>query len=95
MAPVNKHGGVLWGEHGKGLRSEYNREVFGAVYPLIQQATKVTFDPYNQFNPGKIATPSTQDHAVLTRVDEVSLRGQLDQVIKPEVWHSFSQCRAL
>ena len=87
-ALVHKHGGVLWGEHGKGLRSEYAPQFFGAVYPLIQQV-KAIFDPYNQFNPGKIATPSTQDHAVLTRVDEVSLRGQLDQVIKPEVWHSF------
>lgn len=88
VALVHKHGGVLWGEHGKGLRSEYAPTFFGAVYPLIQQV-KALFDPFNQFNPGKIATPATMPQARLTAVDEVAFRGQLDQQIATPVWNSF------
>lgn len=85
---VHKYGGVLWGEHGKGLRSEYAPTFFGKVYPLIQQV-KALFDPYNQFNPGKIATPATLPSAKLTAVNEVGFRGQFDQKIAAPVWNSF------
>ena len=53
---TRKYGGLLWGEHGKGVRSEYSPEFFGPLYPLVQ-AVKAAFDPRNQLNPGKIATP--------------------------------------
>src|SRR3712207_9182760 len=52
---TRKHGGLLWGEHGKGVRSEYSPEFFGPLYPLVQ-AVKAAFDPRNQLNPGKIAS---------------------------------------
>jgi Fe-S oxidoreductase len=51
-----RHGGLLWGEHGKGVRSEYSPRFFGELYPALQRV-KAAFDPHNQFNPGKIATP--------------------------------------
>ena len=85
---VHKYGGVLWGEHGKGLRSEYAPTFFGAVYPLIQQV-KALFDPHNQLNPGKIATPATLPEATLTKVDAVTFRGSLDRHIDSAVWNSF------
>jgi FAD/FMN-containing dehydrogenase len=31
--------------------------VFGELYPALQ-ALKAAFDPHNQLNPGKIATPA-------------------------------------
>ncbi|MBP6861449.1 MAG: FAD-binding oxidoreductase [Neisseriaceae bacterium] len=85
---VHKYGGVLWGEHGKGLRSGYAPKFFGALYPVLQQI-KALFDPHNQLNPGKIATPSSVPEAKLTQVDEVPFRGDLDRQIAKKVWYGF------
>ncbi len=51
-ALTQRYGGLLWGEHGKGLRSEYAPAFFGELYPALQ-ALKAAFDPLNQFNPAK------------------------------------------
>ena len=53
---THKYHGLLWGEHGKGVRSEYSPTFFGDLYPSLQRL-KGAFDPYNQLNPGKIASP--------------------------------------
>ncbi|WP_419710594.1 FAD-binding and (Fe-S)-binding domain-containing protein [Pseudomonas sp. NFX224] len=87
-ALTQKHGGLLWGEHGKGLRSQYVPDYFGELYPALQ-ALKAAFDPWNQLNPGKIATPKTLPNNRLTRVDEVTLRGELDRTIDERVWRSY------
>jgi Fe-S oxidoreductase len=87
-ALAQKHGGLLWGEHGKGLRSQYVPEYFGELYPALQ-ALKAAFDPGNQLNPGKIATPSSVPDARLTAVDEVTLRGELDRTIDERVWQHY------
>lgn len=87
-ALTQKYGGLLWGEHGKGLRSQYVPDYFGELYPALQQL-KAAFDPHNQLNPGKIATPATVADARLTRVDEVVLRGELDRTIDERVWRSY------
>lgn len=83
---TKKYGGLLWGEHGKGLRSEYAPAFFGELYPALQ-AVKAAFDPYNQLNPGKIATPAAD--LALLRVDEVPLRGEADRQIDERVWQSY------
>lgn len=85
---THKHGGLLWGEHGKGLRSQYVPDYFGELYPALQEL-KAAFDPNNQLNPGKIATPKTLPDARLTRVDEVRLRGELDRTIDERVWSHY------
>ena len=55
---VQTYGGVLWGEHGKGFRSEFGPQVFGeALWKQICRI-KAAFDPTDQFNPGKVATPA-------------------------------------
>ncbi|MEN1833710.1 FAD-binding and (Fe-S)-binding domain-containing protein [Pseudomonas lijiangensis] len=87
-ALTKRYGGLLWGEHGKGLRSQYVPEYFGELYPALQ-ALKAAFDPFNQLNPGKIATPATVPAARLTLVDEVQLRGDLDRRIDERVWQSY------
>lgn len=61
VALTQKYGGLLWGEHGKGVRSEYAPKFFGKLYPSLQRV-KAAFDPYNQLNPGKIATPPKGTH---------------------------------
>lgn len=87
-ALTQKHGGLLWGEHGKGLRSQYVPDYFGDLYPALQEL-KAAFDPHNQLNPGKIATPKTVPGSRLTRVDQVALRGDLDRTIDERVWQSY------
>jgi FAD/FMN-containing dehydrogenase/Fe-S oxidoreductase len=84
---TRRYGGVLWGEHGKGLRSEYAPEFFGELYPALQ-LLKGAFDPHNQLNPGKICTPSNAVQGLL-KVNEVTLRGDLDRQIDERVWQSF------
>ena len=87
-ALTKRYGGLLWGEHGKGLRSQYVPEYFGELYPALQ-ALKAACDPFNQLNPGKIATPASVPEARLTLVDEVKLRGDLDRTIDERVWQSY------
>ncbi|PPC76069.1 FAD-binding oxidoreductase [Pokkaliibacter plantistimulans] len=79
VALTQKYKGLIWGEHGKGVRSEYGPAFFGDLYACLQEL-KGTFDPYNQLNPGKIATPA-KDGATLLKIDEVPTRGQFDRTI--------------
>lgn len=85
VALTRKYGGVLWGEHGKGVRSEYVPEFFGPLYPALQEI-KRAFDPGNRMNPGKIAAP---DDAGLLKIDAVPTRGSLDRVIGEEIRAAF------
>jgi FAD/FMN-containing dehydrogenase/Fe-S oxidoreductase len=78
-ALVTRYGGLLWGEHGKGFRSELVPHHFGPVlYPELQRI-KTLFDPRNQLNPGKVATPAGGVYR-LSRVDGPT-RGALDRQI--------------
>lgn len=86
-ALTQRYGGLLWGEHGKGVRSEYAPAFFGDLYPSLQ-ALKGAFDPHNQLNPGKICTPLASP-APLLKIDEVPLRGDLDRQIDERVWQSY------
>ncbi|UVJ42141.1 FAD-binding oxidoreductase [Pseudomonas sp. LS1212] len=86
-ALTQRYGGLLWGEHGKGLRSEYAPAFFGELYASLQEL-KGAFDPFNQLNPGKIATPTTSTTGLL-KIDEVTLRGDLDRQIDERVWQSY------
>ncbi|WED23042.1 FAD-binding oxidoreductase [Vibrio sp. JC009] len=54
---VAKYGGLMWGEHGKGYRSEYGPEFFGEELFNELRRVKTAFDPHNKMNPGKICTP--------------------------------------
>jgi FAD/FMN-containing dehydrogenase/Fe-S oxidoreductase len=73
---TRRYHGLLWGEHGKGVRSEYSPQFFGALYPSLQRI-KAAFDPYNQLNPGKIATPYGESIQTLSN-DRASGAGRSD-----------------
>ncbi|SEP28949.1 FAD/FMN-containing dehydrogenase [Methylobacterium sp. ap11] len=81
------HGGLLWGEHGKGVRSEFSPQVFGPLYPVLQ-AVKAAFDPRNQFNPGKIAAP---EGAALLTIDGVPTKGGYDRTIPAEMRAGYDE----
>ena len=88
VALTQKYNGLLWGEHGKGVRSEYAPQFFGELYPQLQRI-KAEFDPYNQLNPGKIATPA--EKIELLKIDGVTTRGQEDRKIPVHVWNAYSE----
>lgn len=73
-----KYNGLMWGEHGKGYRSEYAPKFFGELYPEIQKV-KRAFDPDNRLNPGKLATPYGSDESLQGVQAEV--RGHYDRQI--------------
>ena len=87
VALTRRYKGLLWGEHGKGVRSEFSPEVFGPLYPMLQ-AIKAVFDPRNQLNPGKIATPG---EGRLLTIDGVPTRGQRDRTIPGDVRAGFDE----
>jgi len=86
---ANNYGGVLWGEHGKGFRSEYAPDFFADLYPVLQEI-KGVFDPHNQLNPGKIATPASESVQLL-KIDQVPTRGQHDRDIGQNAFAAFTR----
>lgn len=76
-ALTKRHGGLLWGEHGRGFRGEYSPLFFGGLYDAVR-AIKQVFDPADMLNPGKLATP---DGRPVDRIDGVPFRGEADREI--------------
>ncbi|TGD97761.1 FAD-binding and (Fe-S)-binding domain-containing protein [Methylobacterium nonmethylotrophicum] len=87
VALTRKYGGVLWGEHGKGVRSEFSPQVFGPLYPALQRI-KVAFDPRDQLNPGKIAAP---EGGRLLTIDGVPTKGGHDRTIPAPVRSAYDE----
>lgn len=84
---VTRHGGLLWGEHGKGYRSELVPHHFGPTLYAELQRIKALYDPRNQLNPGKIATPANTKFSLAT-IDGAT-RGQLDRQIAKSDQHTL------
>ncbi|OLQ90153.1 hypothetical protein BIY22_03885 [Vibrio panuliri] len=86
---VAKYGGLMWGEHGKGFRSEYGPEFFGDELFTELRRVKSAFDPHNKMNPGKICTPLDSADELVKVTD--TKRGFYDRQINVEVRDSFKQ----
>ena len=84
-----KYGGLMWGEHGKGYRSEYGPEFFGEQLFTELRKIKAVFDPHNKMNPGKICTPIDSSEQLVS-VDGVK-RGYFDRQIPVQVKESFTE----
>ncbi|WP_318467181.1 D-2-hydroxyglutarate dehydrogenase YdiJ [Photobacterium leiognathi] len=89
VASVAKYGGLMWGEHGKGFRSEYGPAFFGDELFTELRRIKAAFDPDNRLNPGKICTPLGSDDQ-LVKVDDRK-RGFYDRQIPVNTRDSFKQ----
>ena len=87
VALTAKYGGLMWGEHGRGFRSEYGPAYFGELFDELRRI-KAAFDPLNRMNPGKICTPMGVD-AELVSVDATK-RGAFDRQIPIAVRDSFA-----
>ncbi|MCL1067966.1 FAD-binding oxidoreductase [Shewanella olleyana] len=82
-----KYGGLMWGEHGKGVRGEYGPAVFGDELYSELEVVKGLFDPDNRLNPGKLVSP--KDHGpMMFNVDSVK-RGKFDRQIPVQVRDAF------
>lgn len=88
VALTAKYGGLMWGEHGKGYRSEYGPAFFGDTLFNELRKIKAAFDPFNRMNPGKICTP-WQSEDSLVSVDATK-RGYFDRQIPLVVRDSFA-----
>ena len=86
-ALVKKYGGILWGEHGRGFRTQYTEDYFGPKLMHAMRQIKTVFDPNDKFNPGKIVT------SLKTKTEPVPLqspmRGEFDRQIKDQWQHRF------
>ncbi|MFT4811069.1 MAG: FAD/FMN-containing dehydrogenase/Fe-S oxidoreductase [Paraglaciecola sp.] len=87
VALVAKYGGLMWGEHGKGYRSEYGPKFFGKELFAELRKIKTVFDPHNKMNPGKICTPIESTESLVAVSDQK--RGEFDRQIPIEVRTSF------
>ncbi len=78
---TRQYGGLMWGEHGRGVRSEYGPAVFGELFEDLRRI-KGWFDPANRLNPGKICTPLGSED-VLYPVESPT-RGAFNRRISPQ-----------
>lgn len=83
-----KYGGLMWGEHGRGFRSQYGPKYFGELFIELRKIKEV-FDPRNIINPGKICTPlNSTDELVQVSAQK---RGYFDRQIPLDDRHSFDE----
>ncbi|MBQ4852553.1 FAD-binding and (Fe-S)-binding domain-containing protein [Pseudoalteromonas sp. MMG012] len=87
VALTAKYRGLMWGEHGKGYRSEYGPEFFGEILFTELRKIKSAFDKNNRLNPGKICTP-IESSDELVSVDSQK-RAWFDKKINIKVRDSF------
>lgn len=70
FALTRKHGGIFWGEHGKGVRGEWLTRMLGPDISDAMLAVRAAFDPMLRMNPGKLVDSPDR----LWRIDATPLR---------------------
>lgn len=85
---TRRHGGVLWGEHGIGLRGEYLEQRLGPELYELMVAVKRAFDPDGLLNPHKLypSRAETPIHAL----DAAPLRADRDEQVPSEQRRDFA-----
>lgn len=61
---ATRHGGIFWGEHGKGIRGDYLEAFVGPEAFDAFGRIKAAFDPDGTFNPGKLMAPRAERYTV-------------------------------
>ncbi|MEM9612001.1 MAG: FAD-binding and (Fe-S)-binding domain-containing protein [Actinomycetota bacterium] len=79
-ALVAEHGGLLWGEHGRGFRGDVVDTFLRPDTIDLMRAVKAAFDPRDLLNPGKLYRPTGATEA-LTPLDGPPLRGAANRRI--------------
>ena len=87
-ALVERRGGLLWGEHGRGFRGEAAASLLPSHSIALMRRIKSIFDPTDMFNPGKLYRP-LESALELTRVSEAPMRGQIDRSVPVEIRRDY------
>ncbi|MCR5085002.1 MAG: FAD-binding oxidoreductase [Succinivibrionaceae bacterium] len=87
VALVERYGGQMWGEHGRGHRACFGKVFFKDLYPVAQKI-KALFDPHNRMNPGKICAPYGSDAPLVSL--EGPLRADLDRTVPLQIRDDFA-----
>lgn len=85
---TQRYGGLLWGEHGKGVRSHYGEKFFTPELWRELRYIKGLFDPQNRLNPGKICTPLESQEALYDILSP--MRADFDRQIPVRTREEFS-----
>jgi len=90
---VDRFGGLLWGEHGRGFRGSYVETFLPSETITVMRAVKEAFDPHDRLNPGKLYRPLSSTAPVLT-VTDPPLRADYDRQVpvsvRTEHRHAFA-----
>lgn len=93
VAILQRHGGVLWGEHGRGFRGESAATFLTESTIAIMRQVKDAFDPRDLFNPGKLYRPLGTDEPIVA-IDDAALRGHANRAVpvtlRTEFDHAFA-----
>jgi FAD/FMN-containing dehydrogenase/Fe-S oxidoreductase len=84
VALVAHHGGVLWGEHGRGFRGDVVDEFLTPSTIEIMRQVKTAFDPHDLLNPGKLYRPLGAAERVVA-LDAAPLRGHRNRSVPVQV----------
>jgi len=87
-ALVARHGGLVWGEHGRGFRGADVDNVLPVETVRIMRMIKTAFDPLDIFNPGKLYRPLLSNKPLLG-VDEPQMRGSRDAEVAVTLRREF------
>lgn len=87
-ALTHKYGGLIWGEHGKGMRSQYGETFFTPELWQELRYIKTLFDPQNRLNPGKICTALDSEQALYSILSP--MRADQDRQIPIQMKAEFS-----
>ncbi|GBQ88923.1 FAD-binding and (Fe-S)-binding domain-containing protein [Gluconobacter albidus] len=86
---TKRHGGLLWGEHGRGFRGEFSPLFFGETLFAELCRIKDVFDPKDIFNRGKLA-PGGAGYSV-DRIDGIPFKGEFDEEITPALREPYGR----
>ena len=90
---VSRHGGVLWGEHGRGFRGDSVDEFLTPSTIGLMRDVKTAFDPLDRLNPGKLYRPLLSDEPIIS-VEAPPLRGQQNKRVPIALRQEFSSAFA-
>ncbi len=90
---LNRHGGLLWGEHGRGLRGAAVEDVLEPAVIRLMREVKTAFDPDDLCNPGKLYRPLSSARPLLS-VDGVALRGASNRLVPVEIRRTYGDAYA-
>jgi FAD/FMN-containing dehydrogenase/Fe-S oxidoreductase len=93
VAIVARHGGVLWGEHGRGFRGDSVETFLTADTISVMRQVKTAFDPADLLNPGKLYRPVAIDEPIVA-VDAPPMRGQANRAVPVRIRREFDHAFA-